>query len=311
MSTTEERKSAILLPQKIFGLNYRMIALLSQKTKAVLKTLIKSVTKPFSFNLPIKVGSQYFLIPIVNGKGWSNLSYHEPWLMRLITDLLKFKQGAFIDVGANTGQTLLKLRSISQDVPYIGFEVNSNSYLILKSVVDINKLEKCTIIPLGLSNAFGIFSVWSTREDGLFATIEKDIVYDNMKSQSLGAVTKLDDIIAMDVFEPALKEGVFCLKIDVEGHELEVLEGAVKTISKYRPYIIIEVLNHVLHDKKIGLLDWCKTNNYSIQVPDFSSSDYSNLCTKTDSFRCGESYNPEDSNYLLVPVEYEQRHMSS
>ena len=31
------------------------------------------------------------------------------------------------------------------------------------------------------------------------------------------------------------------LKIDVEGHELEVLEGAAKTISRTRPRILVEV----------------------------------------------------------------------
>ena len=280
-----------------------MIALLSPQNKAMLRklfsSLVKNATKPFYFNLSTKVGNRRFLIPIANGKGWPNLLSQEAWMVRLMRDLLNFRQGAFIDVGANTGQTLIKLRSFSPDTPYIGFEVNVKSFLILKSVVDVNKLEGCTIIPIGLSNDFGVFPVWSANEDGTFATIEKELVQDDtMQSQSLGVVAKLDNLIQMGTFENAIKEGIFCIKIDVEGHELEVLKGAADSLSKYRPFIIIEVLNHVLPHKKAAILDWVTTNNYCIQTPNFNASSQVMNYLKTDSFRTGEIYNPDESNYL-------------
>jgi FkbM family methyltransferase len=281
-----------------------MITLLVTKIKRFAKKLIKNATKPFSFNLPVKVGNRHFMIPIFNGRGWSNLLAHEPWMLKLMTHILNFRHGAFIDVGANTGQTLLALRSLSPNIPYIGFEINSNSYQILKSVVDSNKLDKCTLIPMGLSNLFDVVSVWSVQEDGSFATIENALVSDNMKLQSFGVVTKLDDLMNKDFFVPAIKDGIACIKIDVEGHELEVLQGAVTSISKYRPFIIIEVLNHVLQHKKKSLLEWCKANNYNIQIPDFSSSVHFIPCVNVDNFQSRESYKPEESNYLLVPVEY-------
>jgi FkbM family methyltransferase len=292
-----------------------MIALLSPQHKAMLKkffrSLVKIATKPFYFNLSTKVGNSRFLIPIANGKGWSNLTSYEAWMVKLMGDILNFRQGAFIDVGANTGQTLIKLRSFSPDTPYIGFEVNVKSFLILKSVVDVNQLEGCTIIPIGLSNDFGVFPVWSAYEDGTFATIEKELVQnDTMKSQSLGVVAKLDNLIQTGTFENAIKEGIFCIKIDVEGHELEVLEGAADSLSKYRPFIIIEVLNHVLPHKKAAILDWVKANDYRIQSPNFNASSQVITYLKTDSFRTGEIYNPEESNYLLVPSEYEEWNVS-
>jgi hypothetical protein len=41
-------------------------------------------------------------------------------------------------------------------------------------------------------------------------------------------------------------ESVCCIKIDVEGSELEVFEGFLNTIEKTRPFLIFEVLNHFL-----------------------------------------------------------------
>jgi len=38
-------------------------------------------------------------------------------------------------------------------------------------------------------------------------------------------------------------KNVNCIKIDVEGHELNVLKGTIKTIEKYSPDFIVEVWN--------------------------------------------------------------------
>src|SRR6056300_1027810 len=40
------------------------------------------------------------------------------------------------------------------------------------------------------------------------------------------------------------------VKIDVEGHELEVLEGAKETLEKHKPMILIELLPHIENSKK-------------------------------------------------------------
>ena len=41
-------------------------------------------------------------------------------------------------------------------------------------------------------------------------------------------------------------ESVCCIKVDVEGAELEVFEGFLNTIEKTKPFLIFEVLNHFL-----------------------------------------------------------------
>ena len=50
------------------------------------------------------------------------------------TDMLIIYKG-FIDVGVNVGQTLLKLKSISSEINYLGFEPNPNCVNYLKNLI--------------------------------------------------------------------------------------------------------------------------------------------------------------------------------
>lgn len=47
-------------------------------------------------------------------------------------------------------------------------------------------------------------------------------------------------------------EDVAFIKLDVENHELEVLHGAIETIDKFRPEIILEANNLTPEQKRIG-----------------------------------------------------------
>ena len=46
------------------------------------------------------------------------------------------------------------------------------------------------------------------------------------------------------------------LKIDVEGSELKVLEGARQTILNYKPKILIDLHPHIVKDVEHKILDW-------------------------------------------------------
>ena len=62
------------------------------------------------------------------------------------------------------------------------------------------------------------------------------------------------------------------MKIDVEGHEVPLLEGAIDTIAEYSPIIFIEI-----HDnnrkKSVNAYDWLIERGYK-EVIAMSSSNY-------------------------------------
>jgi hypothetical protein len=90
-----------------------------------LKSLIKRLLMPFNIQVPVTVNGVKFKGIIMQGVGGSNFDLSEPWMVDALRRLLFLRPGAaFVDVGVNIGQTLLKLKSLAPDIVYVGFEPN-------------------------------------------------------------------------------------------------------------------------------------------------------------------------------------------
>ncbi len=258
------------------------------------------------FNIQVK--SEYadrkYIIPIVNNVGIRNLYFNtESWMKDLIIKLLKLKEGVFIDVGANIGQTLMKLRSFSS-VPYVGIEPNPECVVYLEKLIKINKIKDCTICPVGLSNKNGLVTLFSNFVASPFASVIegfRDHAKWNLTQTHVVSVMRGDDLFS----SLSLQEDIAVIKIDVEGGELEVIEGIERTLQDYRPFIISEILPaHSLNeengifrkerqDRLIAILN---KNNYTVF-----------------SIRYGNKYEPVSqigvrnserlNNYVLIPNE--------
>jgi len=83
-----------------------------------------SILKPISFELSNTINSTNFKIPINQGTGYENVYMTEMWMVEILERLLPLNPGCFLDVGANIGQTLLKLRAVSKTTFWFGLEPN-------------------------------------------------------------------------------------------------------------------------------------------------------------------------------------------
>jgi FkbM family methyltransferase len=195
--------------------------------------------KKLNFNLILN--DKKFKVPIVRGIGIENFYMSETWMVELLEKLLAIKQlGAFIDVGVNVGQTLLKLKSVTNRHQYIGFEPNPYCLSYLYELIELNNFRDDIIIPYGLSN----------EDNNIFLNFYYKNIVDSTSSivpnfrpdQSIERkiyvqVRPMNEIkLIKDLDEIAI------IKIDVEGAEMEVIEGAKKTIESKRPVLIIEIL---------------------------------------------------------------------
>ncbi len=86
-----------------------------------LKVVLKKIASYANFKLYKNVYSKKWLIPIIGGTGYDLLRSQEQKFIDVFKWILAKKEGCFIDIGANLGQTLLKVRSISSEIPYYGF----------------------------------------------------------------------------------------------------------------------------------------------------------------------------------------------
>lgn len=145
-----------------------------------------------------------------------------------------------LDIGAYTG--IYTISAAKRRANVIGFEPNPFSYRRALLNFTLNDVD-AEIIELGLldQNAVQEFYLPKGRELSSASTflLRQGSVY---------------RIVArtLDSFD---FKNVYCIKIDVERTEEQVLKGALNTIYKYRPIIIIELLRDYLYERAMKVLE--------------------------------------------------------
>ena len=140
--------------------------------------------------------------------------------------------GVAIDAGANAGLYSYGLSRFCKRVH--AFEINPAHCRMLHDFAAPN----VEIHGVGLSN--------TSEEKKLFIPIHSSgLALDGWASLEPGNCPGISEHMEMPVRVSPLDEFNFLecvfLKIDVEGHELQVLEGAIKTLRRTRPLILVEV----------------------------------------------------------------------
>ena len=167
----------------------------------------------------------------------------EPFMDVVYRAALMSKTGIFVDVGANIGQTLFKVLSLDPKRKYVGFEPQISCCFLVQRFIEDNGLKNHTILPLGLSNRNQMVKL-HVREGGYDSSAS---VVDHFRPESFYSsyryicVRNGDEVMAeLQILE------ISTIKIDVEGAELEVLQGLSETIREQQPFLIFEVLNSYL-----------------------------------------------------------------
>lgn len=133
-----------------------------------------------------------------------------------------------VDVGANVGTTVLPLaRAVGAQGQVIAFEPQPLMAQCLCTSLSLNELFNVRVLAAALSERSG----WAHIEapdvsaGGNYGAVA-------LGNQGLSVpVMRLDDL--------ALSQ-LFLLKIDVEGHEWAVLQGAQQTLLRHRPVVYLE-----------------------------------------------------------------------
>lgn len=205
------------------------------------KLLFKAgILKKLNFTLSKKQGNKTFQIPVLRCAGFTNLSsQYEQWFDKLLKAVLHKPDAVMIDVGVNIGQTLLKVASFHDGITYLGFEPNSTCYAYARQLVLKNKLSNYKIFPVGLSDKAQLLSLAGDNDYAAGGS-----VVPNFRSNvSLYANTQLVPLMEGDaVLEQEHLPKIDFLKVDVEGAELEVMQGLKKTVQRYTPVVMLEIL---------------------------------------------------------------------
>lgn len=183
----------------------------------------------------------------------------------LLAELLP-QDCVFVDVGANHGEFSICAASVARDGNVYAYEPMKDNIRKLRKNIDRNGFKNIFVQEYGLSNIDSRDVPIYTREeefsDGSFHGGLGTIYSISGRDKAIETINlhKLDDVFRKD-------SRIDVIKIDVEGAELTVLQGACKTIERTKPYIIFEANSETSQAAGYAiedLLSWFRDRGYRL-----------------------------------------------
>lgn len=171
-----------------------------------------------------------------------------PWML----EQLAKRGGVYVDVGASTGWFAVPIAKHGRQV--IAFECNGRAIKRLKENCELNGVT-ITLHEAAASNKAGTATFGFNPRLPLTSGGSLERVAANRAFEEVPTM-RLDDVIEHEV---AL------LKIDVEGHEIAVLEGAERLIGESRPPMVLEA--NTGHHEEL-LAHWLDEHGYDYRIAD-------------------------------------------
>ena len=164
--------------------------------------------------IPLALNGYFFCDPYRNGEYKFLKKYLQPGM-------------TVFDVGANIGEHTLKIKEYKKDVIIHCFEPIRNTFNVLKN--NTNESSNIILNNIGLSDKSGNLDIYIYGElYGTNSVYHKQQNESNLENILIEKIhlTTIDDYILSNSINK-----VNFIKIDVEGHELNVLKGATKSLN--------------------------------------------------------------------------------
>ena len=227
----------------------------------------------------------------------------EPWMIDLLSRLLPERRGSFIDVGVNLGQTLLAVKAIAPDCPYLGVEPNPVCVAYVEKLKLLNALTDCSIVPVALGREIDLARLQHFRGNAVDSSAS---LVENFRPEERVSYVQIVPVFPFDrVAESAGITSVGLVKIDVEGAEADVIATMLRAIVQHKPWIIMEILpcyradNHDRIRRQNEIEANCAAIDYVIQRIHRGAD--GRLATVAPIETIGIHSNMEWSDYILCP----------
>lgn len=166
------------------------------------------------------------------------------WITKSAPDVLL---GNAVDVGANIGNHSLFFSDFFPRV--FSFEITPRTFRVLQ--LNSELVPNVTCFNIGLSNAEG---------DVYLAENQRNMGGTRIVAGPAEA-TRSVRVAPLDTFLEEIAP-VSLMKVDVEGHELRVLQGAERTIKEHTPLVIFEQHRHDFVDGSSPCIDLLRAYGY-------------------------------------------------
>jgi len=168
-------------------------------------------------------------------------------------------RGIFIDVGANIGLYSIALSKYFDTT--IAFEANPVTFKVLEANLALSGTQNVQSFCQGVSSQTRRASFYTPVNGNLgWATLDPNRhCGENAASETTIDLDTLDNLSKIIGLESS---PVSLVKIDVEGHEAEVLRGAVGILNQWGPVVLFEVLAGAAGQESLDILSRCGYSHY-------------------------------------------------
>ncbi|HEY6822541.1 MAG TPA: FkbM family methyltransferase [Burkholderiales bacterium] len=203
-------------------------------------------------------------------------------VLRLAADLAASGE-AVIDVGANVGALAVPLAKSRPALEVHAFEPHRLALGRLRRNIAANRLANIVVHEQAAGNAAGTaeLTAFELRDLGLSSLRASASRFEGQSKYAVPVVT-LDEALR------DLKHKIAVIKIDVEGFEAEVLEGARGIVARDRPYLIFE------------------HSDVFFEAPGAAAAQKRRLASLLESFGYEAFYITRHSHRLLLPVLWDK-----
>jgi FkbM family methyltransferase len=195
-----------------------------------------------------------------------------------------------LDIGANDGTSIRMIRRYFPKTPLVAFDP------VCTPTFDISDIEFYNValtdfngtaevhVPRFMDKRLTQYSSLSS------AQLKSQIVHDfGVNDSKVYIESKSVKVMTLD----SLNLRPFFVKIDVEGSELSVLQGARKTLSEFTPVILIEIQNQETFNDIANFLSGFSYKHISLDLK-------ANLNNTFFDRNFDSGYNSESNNYVWV-----------
>lgn len=214
---------------------------------------------------------------------------------RVVLSVLKHipKDFVFYDIGSNTGWYSLVAATVGNAGYVYSFEPLEEHVLCERESVTLNRKDDyVSVFEIALSDASGKSII---RLAGSGTSLEHDFLEADFGKREV-------QVEKLDIFKKkeALKNPDF-IKIDVEGHEYQVLLGAKKTLEESHPALFIEIAKTIKKRRFIN-------KNFTLIFSFLASLGYEAYIAEPRGVR---KYNPEENpdNVYMYLFLHKEKHL--
>ena len=148
------------------------------------------------------------------------------------------EQGTFYDIGANVGYMSMEMLQRRPESTLVCFEPIPELAELIRKSIKLNEFgSRAQLLEYGLSDTAQEAASLSVPKHQAHSTLEPEFQQAGAEHFSI-ELQRLDDLVLQHQLPlPDL------IKIDVEGHEIPALTGAIKTLSASQPHVLFEANN--------------------------------------------------------------------